>query len=189
LSAEEFVKSFLYKCISVGLITDPEFKKDIRSHEEKMYHVIHLFLFSHVLDIRYREFLDAVDHDKLEKDHSKHLGVEALKRFWEFWRYQDDIEKITDKHLGLFKDAEKLKLKAIYVDVVKERVIFPGDAITRERCEGILNFLNIHAHGFEIILNETDEQFKELVKMADPYIYSGTMKSNFKKYKNFQNRQ
>ena len=40
LSAEEFVKSFLYKCISVGIITDPEFKKDIRNHEEKMYHVI-----------------------------------------------------------------------------------------------------------------------------------------------------
>jgi AbiV family abortive infection protein len=48
LSTEEFVKAFLYKCISVGLITDPEFKRDIRSHQEKIYHVTHLFGFIHL---------------------------------------------------------------------------------------------------------------------------------------------
>jgi len=69
----------------------------------------------------------------------------------------------------------------MYVDIVADKVIVLDDVINWKRCEGILNFLNKHAHGFEIILDETDEQFREVVKMADPYIYTGTMKSNFKK--------
>jgi len=32
LCAEEFAKSFLYKCTSAELITDPEFQKDILKH-------------------------------------------------------------------------------------------------------------------------------------------------------------
>jgi hypothetical protein len=140
---------------------------------------------SSIWDSRYREFLNALEHDKLEKDHFKHLGVEALKRFFEFWKYSDDVNKITDKHLELFRDADKLKLEAIYVDIVENRVVSPIDVISRDRCEGILSFLNNYEHGFEIILNETDEQFKEVVKTLDPYIYTGTMKSNFEKYKSF----
>jgi len=63
-------------------------------------------------------------------------------------------------------------------------VISPVDVVPREMCERILNFFNTCAHGFEIILNETDEHFKEVVRILDPYIYSGTMKSNFKRYLN-----
>jgi len=117
LSSEEFVKAFLYKRISVGVITDPDFKNDIRSHKEKIYHVLHLFLGPSVLDSRYRDFLTTIEHDKLEKDHSKHLGEEAFKRLYAFWN--DDKDNIIDKQQAIFRNADELKLKAIYVDMSK----------------------------------------------------------------------
>ena len=86
LSAEELAKSFIYKCISVGLITDPDFRRDIRNHQEKIFHVIHILLFPSILRVRYKKFLEAGEHDKYEVDHSKHLGLEAFKRFYEFWK-------------------------------------------------------------------------------------------------------
>ena len=36
LCLEEFAKSFLYRCASVGIITDKEFQKDLRKHDENV---------------------------------------------------------------------------------------------------------------------------------------------------------
>src|SRR5215204_5556978 len=63
LCLEEFAKSFLYKCVSVGLITDNEFDKDIRKHDEKLYHALHIMLLSYALGYREQKLLDAIEHD------------------------------------------------------------------------------------------------------------------------------
>ena len=48
----------------------------------------------YVLHNRYQKFFEAADHDKNEKDHSKHLGFEAFKRVYEFYNYLDDQEAL-----------------------------------------------------------------------------------------------
>ncbi len=181
LSAEEFAKSFIYKCISVGLIKH-DFRRDIIKHQEKIFHIIHILLMPRLLHVRYKKFLDACDHDKHEKDHSKHLGFEAFKRIYKFWEYTEDQDE-TLRQLRIFEHADNLKLKALYVDIVGNNVILPDDVIGMEKGKEIIDFLNTHAHGFEIILNESDEHFKEVVKLLDPQIYSGTIKSNFTKFR------
>lgn len=59
----------------------------------------------------------------------------------------------------------------------------PQDTIDSNKCKQVLEFLNRCAYGFDIILGSSDDHFKNLVELIDPYIYSGTIKSNFEKNK------
>jgi hypothetical protein len=59
--------------------------------------------------------------------------------------------------------------------------------ITEEKCKQILEFLNTFAYGLDIILGETDEQFKEVVKAVDPQIYSSYQRNRFYKIQEFKN--
>jgi AbiV family abortive infection protein len=186
LSMEEFAKSFLYKCHSVGLITDKDLKRGIVKHQEKIFHSTHLMLIPYVLHNRYQKFFEAAEHDKNEKDHLKHLAFEAFKRVYEFYKYSDDKEEIVHKYLELFKDVHNLKLKTLYVDIQGNKLVVPNNTITEEKCKQILEFLNTFAYGFDIILGETDEQFKEVVKALDAQIYSQIIKSDFTKIQEFK---
>ena len=81
--------------------------KDIVKHEEKIFHIIHILLLSYLVDARYERFLDAIEHDKHEKDRSRHIVLETFKRIYEVWKYSDDQKETADNHLGLFKDTHK----------------------------------------------------------------------------------
>ena len=95
---------------------------------------------------------------------------------------KDDQDEIMNQ-IGIFEQAQDFKLKAIYVDIIGDRVLVPDETIGLEKCKEMIDILNIHTQGFDIILNESDEHFKETVKFLDPQIYSGTIKSDFTKYK------
>ena len=40
LAAEEFTKAFLCRCYSIGIITDPEFQRDLTQHDIKLVHFV-----------------------------------------------------------------------------------------------------------------------------------------------------
>jgi hypothetical protein len=183
LCLEEFAKSFLYKCVSVNLITDMDFDADIKKHGEKLYHALHIMLFPYAMGYRQQKLFDAIEHDKYEKDHSKHISFEAFKRFYDIFKYSDDTSEMTESVLEVFKDAHLLKLKGLYVDVQHSNIIVTQDIIEPNKCKQVLEFLNRCAYGFDTILGSSDDHFKNLVELIDPYIYSGTIKSNFEKYK------
>ena len=71
LSFEEFSKAFLYKCVSAELIEDRDFNRDIRNHEEKLFHVIHLLLFHYISFAKNERIFKAIEHDKNEKESFK----------------------------------------------------------------------------------------------------------------------
>lgn len=180
LSFEESSKAFLYKCVSAGLIEDRDFNRDIRNHEEKLFHVIHLLLIHYISFAKNERLFKAIEHDKNEKDHSKHIAVEALKKY--FTTDPEEEKELMDKYLGIFNDMHNVKLKALYVDIQKDKIIKPKEVIDKERSYEIIDLLGF-LNGFDIVLSESDEQFKNMVKFIDPQIFSGTMKSNFHKYK------
>ena len=180
LSFEEFSKAFLYKCISAGLIEDRDFNRDIRNHEEKLFHVVHLLLMHYISFAKNEKLFKAIEHDKNEKDHSKHIAVEALKK--SFTADPEEEKELMDKYLRIFNDIHNVKLKALYVDIQKDKVILPNEVIDKERSYEIIDLLGF-VNGFDIILGESDEHFKNTVKFIDPQIFSGTMKSDFSKYK------
>ena len=67
--------------------------------------------------------------------------------------------EITQSVLHIFKDAHTLKLKGLYVDIQHNNVIVPEDAINSAKYKEVLDFLNMFAYGFDIILGANDEQF------------------------------
>ena len=75
-----------------------------------------------------------------------------------------------------------LKLNALYVDIQNDKVIMPNKIIDKEQSYELIDLLRF-INGFDIILDEDDEHLKKIVKLIDPQILSGTMKSNFHKYK------
>jgi AbiV family abortive infection protein len=179
LSFEEFTKSFLYKGASAGIIEDKDFNIDIRNHEEKLFHITHLLLFYYISFAKHERLLKAIEHDKNEKDHSKHITIQAIEKYFTDSREEKEL---IDKYLSIFNNMHKLKLKALYVDIQKNKVIKPNEIIDKERSYEIIDLLGF-LNGFDIVLGESDEHFKNVVKLIDPQILSGTMKSYFHKYK------
>lgn len=170
LAAEEFSKSFLYKCQSVGLISDKDFMKDLRKHHEKIFHSIHLLISAYHIANYGREIDDAISRDKSETDHSKHLYPLAL---------MDSIVKTMKKEniIKIFKAASTRKIYSFYVDIQDSKVLVPSKCISAKMAREILEILKSYLPGFEVILGSDDEGFKEIVKHIDPQIYSGSMKS------------
>ena len=170
LAAEEFSKSFLYKCQSVGLISDKGFMEDLRKHDEKIFHGVHLLISVYHMANYGREIREAISHDKSEMDHSKHLTRMALRDSFVKLMKNENIIKI-------FKAASTWKTYSFYVDIQDSRVLIPSERISAEMAKEILDILKSYLPGFEIILGSDDDRFKEIVKHVDPQIYSGSMKS------------
>ena len=116
---------------------------------------------------------------RMKKNHSKHISIEAIKKYFSG---PEEEKELMDKYLGLFNDMHKLKLNALYVDIQKDQVIIPNEIIDKERHYEIVDLLGF-LNGFDVILGESDEHFKNMVKLIDPQIFSGTIKSDFLKYK------
>ena len=75
-----------------------------------------------------------------------------------------------------------MKLNGLYVDVYKGQIRTPKSEVSKEKAEQILDLMNNFATGFYILLVENYDQFKETVKLIDPSITLGTMKSDFTKF-------
>lgn len=173
LSLEEFAKAFLYRCYSAGLIRDAEFQRDLNKHEEKLFHAIHLMSTAALTT----PLFEALEHDKGVSDHSRHIFPLKVQEIAKSQR--------LDRVIDMLKDAHKRKLSSLYVEVEPhdESVKSPADHSWEEQIDSLLTFMNAYANGFEVILDAEDSRFVGDAKLLDPQIFSGTMKSDFTKFR------
>ncbi|MCH7560058.1 MAG: AbiV family abortive infection protein [Thaumarchaeota archaeon] len=171
---EEFAKSFMFKCMSFDIIKDRDFHSDIRKHREKMFHAIHIVAAFYEL-VRLNHIIEySRKIDEKEPDHSKHVFPKLVK-----------IKKEpTDKIVKMLKNAHNKRLYAIYVDLKNNKVITPQKVVNEDGAKDLLVLLGSVIPGFDVILEEGKEKFQETISLLDPQIFSGTMKSDFTKFKN-----
>ncbi len=161
LSAEEHYKYFLYKSVSAGLIPASLIRHWVIDHEEKILGLIHLVVVPWVLAYHIEEIREALDRDRTEPDHSKHAYPSVMD--WVNKTSPSLVRRLT----SVLKHAHDLKLRALYVDSVKGKVIAPPD-INWER-----KFYKIHSvlDGFvrsDYFLGLDDKEFRKMVEDYDP---------------------
>ncbi len=164
LAAKEFCKSYLYKCLSAGLAGKRQIRKIVASHDEKIFRFIHLITTPTIMSIHHVEIEKAISHDKHEPDHPKHLYPEAMSKV--ALESLGTIRELT----SMFKNAEVLKLRALYVDLRKQgRVLVPNDAIQGATFKRVHKFLANIVQGFDVIIDEDDdENFRKTAEYIDP---------------------
>lgn len=166
LAAEEFCKSYLYKCLSAGLAGKRQIKKIVASHDEKIFRFIHLIMDPSIMSIHHAKIEEAIAHDKNEPDHTKHLYPKAMKKV--------ALESLTIIRVltSMFKDAEALKLRALYVDLRKQgRVLIPKESVQGATFQRIHKFVAHIVQGFDELLNEDDENFRKIAEHIDPGLH------------------
>ncbi len=167
LSAEESAKAFLWKAFSVGIITDPKFPKDLRDHNVKLGHLIHIMAVPNLLGKYADEVKAAMEQDKGTTDHSKHVLPELFQRIGK------DKEPIFEV-IRIFGMASKSKLAGLYVDTEGDHIQRPSEVITSKMAEELLVFLNEALPGFFEILKRKDGRFRMMVDMLDPDLFKGS---------------
>src|SRR2546426_3281789 len=161
LASEEFCKSFLYKGVSTGLASEEDIRKALVKHSEKISRFVHLIITPYLLSTRTEDIRQAREHDDSEPDHSKHLYPTVIAEILSRASHRDEITSI-------FAEAQDLKMKSLYVDVRERKLIIPDEEIVQTQFERVFGFLNAGLRGFEVILNETDENFHEVARWLDP---------------------
>ncbi len=162
LAAEEFCKSYLYKCLSAGLTGKGKIKKIVPYHDEKIFRFIHLMVNPTTMAIHHSEIEEAMTHDKDEPDHSKHLYLEVMKRV-----HLESLG-IVRWLTSTFKHAEILKLRALYVDLRRGNVLVPKDAVQVATVKKVHKFVANMVDGFDVILDEDHETFRKVAESIDP---------------------
>jgi hypothetical protein len=117
-----------------------------------------------IMPIHHAEIEEAIAHDKDEPDHSKHLYPEAMRKV------VLDSLVIIDQVTSMFKHAEVLKLRALYVDLRRQgKVLIPKDAVEPATVKRVHKFLANIVQGFDVILDESDDaKFRETAEHIDP---------------------
>ncbi len=174
ICAEEFAKSFLYKCYSCGIIIDKDFRRDILKHGEKIFHFTHIMASFWTFASKHRQIVEAVEHDKKVQDHSEHQLPKVLASIDPL-----PVEIATQ----VFDKADQNKMHALYVDFKENKILAPSKMIDQPRCEIILKLLNIACYGFEVFLKDNDEEFAKGINFLSPSILSGTIKSDTSKFR------
>lgn len=169
LSCEEFAKAFLYKCIACGLVVD-SYMRDLDKHELKLAHLAHILSMAVALRSIRDELDRAQRHDRKYKDHSKHLAPKVY----------DKLATFDNSHLiYVLKLAHYYKIQALYVDVKDGKVSTPR-FVKKELCHKFLHIVDDYLTWFNVILNETPQEFKETVQVLDPDVLKrGTLKFDF----------
>lgn len=151
LSLEELTKSFVYRCISTGLLDEKGIRKILVNHPEKITHSGHLMAFAIMFVNHSDELTKAIDHDKKIKDHDKHIYPSILSI-----KGLESAEQVIET----LQNAHPKKLDAIYVDVRENNIINPKKIIDKKICDKVfsnagivLGFMNF------FISKSTDEQF------------------------------
>lgn len=151
LSIEESAKSFLYRCVSVDMLTEKKLKQIVVDHEKKLYQsglilTLAFFIMDHL--IKLAEIIER-DKQKNEPNYStfpseltKH-GLEAAK-----------------KAVDILRNAHKIKLDSLYVDVRDNKIVNPEEIIDKKKASQIL-------FGAEI----TIDIIKSFIELDDVKIY------------------
>jgi AbiV family abortive infection protein len=161
LASEEFCKSFLYKGVSTGLATEVDIRNALARHSEKITRFVHLIIVPYLLSSHIEEIKKVREHDKSEPDHEKHLYPTLMEEIL------GETSKRTEV-ASLFFNAQELKMKSLYVDMKGQTLIVPTEKIGQKEFDRIFGFLNAGLRGFEVILNEDDNDFRKMAEWFDP---------------------
>lgn len=175
LALEEFSKSFLLKAAASGIVTETNVEVALRkrtSHEDKIFHGIHLLVLPTVDYLQRKNLLAAVDRDKTEPDHSKHIAPAVVEEWFPLPSPKKRAEALTFL-FSLVDRAHEKKLKALYVDIEGNRVVTPELEVNPDQTRELVGFLAAYLEGFDIILSEEPDHFKRLAALADPDILRG----------------
>ena len=169
LSCEEFAKAFLYKCIACGFVVD-SYVHDLDKHELKLAHLAHILSTAYALTIIRDELDLAQKHDRKFKDHSKHITPKVY----------DKLKTLDRKPLiYIVKWAHQQKMLALYVDI-KDGKLHTPSFVKKEFCHKFLHIAGDFLSGFNVVLNETPQEFKKSVQILDPDVLKkGTLKFDF----------
>ncbi len=162
LASEEFCKSFLYKAVSAGLVTEKDVQRVVTIHSEKIARFVHIIVSPSISSLHADEIEKAIEHDKGEPDHAKHIYLDVMRKV------HKDAVKYVPTITAIFARANDAKLNALYVDIVGNRVVVPTDVVGHKEFDAISWFLNTFVRGFEIILNEDDTTFSRVAASLDP---------------------
>jgi AbiV family abortive infection protein len=161
LASEEFCKSFLYKGVSTGLAKEADIRKALVRHSEKITRFVHLIIVPYLLSTNTEEIKKAKEHDKSELDHAKHLYPKLMEEILGETSKRDEV-------VSIFSNAQELKMKSFYVDMKGQTLIVPTETIGKGEFDRIFGFLNGGLRGFEVVLGEDDEDFREIAGWFDP---------------------
>ena len=157
LSAEEHYKSFLYKGVSAGVISRSFARHRIIRHDRKIIGLFHLVVVPWVLLSHMEELVAATQHDRTQKDHAKH----------EFPGMIDSIAKNSSPQVeslaSVLRDANTLKLEALYVDIVKRSVKVPSDRLWAKRFRKIHDVLRLFVRSDHFVRLD-DEGYRKTVE-------------------------
>lgn len=160
LTLEEVTKSFIYRCVSVGLIDGEKVSEVIRDHREKLINAGHLMLES-ILNMDHLEKIkDAIKHDSGIKDHREHIFLDVLTK--------SGLEA-ADVTIETLSEAQERKNDSIYVDVRDGEIIIPKDVITKEKCHMTISNTGKLLSQIPYLVQAND---KEFVKISNTTLWS-----------------
>jgi len=150
LSLEELTKSFIYRCISVGLIEEEGINTILRDHTEKIINSGHLMTFT-ILFVKHSDELNkALEHDRKHDDHKDHIYNQVLGM-----RGFESANEVIET----LKDAQKIKLDTIYVDVRGGKIIAPQDTIDKPKTHRAFSNAGMVLGLMKPLLESNDDQF------------------------------
>ena len=150
LSLEELTKSFIYRCVSVGLIEEKGINIILRDHTEKIINSGHLMTFT-ILFVKHSDELNkAIEHDRKHEDHKDHIYTQVLGM-----RGLESANEVIET----LKDAQEIKLDTIYVDVRRGKIINPKEVITKSKIHKAFSNAGLVLGLMKPLLESNDDQF------------------------------
>ena len=171
LAAEELTKAVLYRCIAVGIISELRLRKDLTSHELKLFHFTHITVGTYMVSKILNDLIAAVKHDVEIADHSQHIYPNVLLMFSQrvLTEGTEEARQFTVITLML-KDAHARRLRSLYVDVKGEMISEPRTAIDLNEAEQLIRLITKQYVSIEGLLLSNDGVFKSGVKYLIPYL-------------------
>lgn len=167
LAAEEFAKAFLCKCYSVGMITDPNFRRDLANHDVKLIHFVKIVVSNALLSRHKREIDEAFRLRPLLKYHD--IVKITLDRIAE--KEKQNIKNAVD----VFAQADLIKQAGFYTDLDGKRVVKPSEIITKQRAQVVLSYMPA-IRGFDWVLGMNDQEFRNAVEILDYEVTYGSIR-------------
>ncbi len=172
LSAEEFSKAFLYRVVLAGITTYSKIQGDLRDHDKKLSHEIHVITGMYgYLTMRDR-LHKALQHDK-GKPHSEHTFVNEMNHmiFHLLIDENHPAYKEFTKIIDILNNAHKKKMKALYVETHGKKVSKPKEAVSLDETKYLIQLLNNQSPHFSTMLDFDDARFAKMALWLHPELF------------------
>ena len=167
LATEEFAKSFLCRCYSMGIITDPNFRRDLADHDIKSIHFLRIIIAYLLYSRHKREIDDAFQVDSIPRNH------DILKNTLD--RIAEEEKRNIQNAVNVFAQADLIKQSGFYTDIDRKRVVKPREIITKQRAQTVLSYLPV-IRALGSILQLDEKGFHNMVEMLDYEVTFGTIR-------------